>query len=81
MTPERIAELRRLARTDTLFESSDALELLDALESAQAKMKEKVSLLLNALHSINLCHFNSMSSRREMVRLAEEAIEETKEFG
>ena len=31
--------------------------------------------LLAALHSIRLCEFNSMSSRQEMLRLAQEAID------
>jgi hypothetical protein len=43
-------------------------------DEANARLIAAAPDLLEALHAIRLCEFNSMSSRQEMMRLAQTAI-------
>ena len=43
--------------------------------AANARLIAAAPALLEALYAIKLCEFNSMSSRHEMLRLAQQAIE------
>lgn len=47
---------------------------IDTRKEADARLIAAAPDLLEALHAIRLCEFNSMSSRQEMMRLAKAAI-------
>jgi hypothetical protein len=72
-----VAKMHRAAMGEVVGPVLGVVEDVANVRQQLAEAQKQIVMLRDALHSISLCEFNSMSSRQEMGRLSRKALAAT----